>query len=323
MKSLKWYVSNTWSKWSLTTKIFFLLAILSLILWGISESRAVSYNETRELMIESAKISAQMNIDADLNEILYDKTSYNLSEIRVIAKEFKLKAKNDYDKAFVFYNLGEYHSAIYHFNQSLSEYNGDQEFFIGVSYLYLNKTTLAREWLNKCTKNLEFPLNWQCQSNLAYSYILENDFENAIINYNKAISVFPNNFDYFAIGTTYMKIKSNESHIEAIKYFNLILSSDKNWTKGDIYNYKPSKNSILLNKGVALMRLNKLNESIEIFLQLLEDGRSDTTIYHNLAINYYKLGNYDNSLYYVTKSLEINPSNDESLMLLQEILIKQ
>ena len=71
------------------------------------------------------------------------------------------------------------------------------------------------------------------------------------------------------------------------------------------------------------MRLNKLNESIEIFLQLLEDGRSDTTIYHNLAINYYKLGNYDNSLYYVTKSLEINPSNDESLMLLQEILIKQ
>ena len=139
----------------------------------------------------------------------------------------------------------------------------------------------------------------------------------------KAISVFPNNFDYFAIGTTYMKIKSNESHIEAIKYFNLILSSDKNWTKGDIYNYKPSKNSILLNKGVALMRLNKLNESIEIFLQLLEDGRSDTTIYHNLAINYYKLGNYDNSLYYVTKSLEINPSNDESLMLLQEILIKQ
>lgn len=306
------------------------LIVIIIIIIGVSgalysflPNNNLTYEEQKTLMEESAKISAQIAINTNINNELQAKTGYNLSEIQLIAKKFKEKAKNSYDEGLAYFNLGEYNAAINNLNNSLGKVNnGFQEFYIGTAYLKLNDFEPAKIWFKKCQDN------FQCLNQLSSLYAAENDFVNSIKYQKDSLSILPNPGGFYNLGTIYAMQKNNKSYEKAIYYFDESLKfNDKSWeiitqNSQQIYNEKKiSKQSALLNKGYCLMNLNRLNESLTIFKEIEKKGRNDFRINYNLAINYFRLNDYNNAKFYITQTLNINP-NDEEAQLLQKILFQ-
>ena len=308
------------------------LIVIILILLGVTgtlysfwPSENLTYEEQKSLMEESAKISAQAVIDTDLNEELYKKTGHNLTEILVIADEFKNKAKNDYDRGIASFNLKEYNNAIYFLNNSL-KYNDNitnEIFYIGSAYVKLKEYDSAKNWLNKCSDN------FQCLDHIGVIYAIEGDLNNSIDYQKKSLSILPNPGGFYNLGTLYAMQKTNESCEKAIYYFDESLKfSDEAWkiitqSSEQVYSGKSiSKQNALFNKAYCLMNLNRLNESLLIFKEIEEQGRDDFQINYNLAVNYLKLKDYNNAMHHIIKSLNINPKDEGAQLLLQEITVQ-
>ena len=270
-------------------------------LYSFWPSENLTYEEQKSLMEESAKISAQKVIDADLNEELYKKTGYNLIEITRIANEFQNKAKTNYDKGLAYFNLGEYNSAIYFFNESLKDRtaNNDAEFYMGTSYFYLKQYNKARDSFQKCTDN------FQCLSQIGGTYAFEGDYKNAVLYYEKALSILPTPFDYYNLGTLYAKMGNNESFQKALFYFDEALKfNDKQF---EIVGIK--RDNVKFQKAYVLMKLIKSEEAKTLFEEVENNGRSDSRIFVNLAIVHSQLKNSFKSEEYAKKAIKIEPNN--------------
>ena len=302
MKSFKWLKANTWDEWSLNTKIIFIVPIvISIIIFGISDYRSVSYEEQKSLLEESAKKSAQLVIDTNIEEEIYNKTGYTSTEIVRIAKEFKEKAKNDYDRGLAYFNLKEYNSAIYFFNESLKDTNAENnaEFYIGTSYIYLEKYGEARDWLQKCTDD------FQCLSQIGGTYALEGDYKNAVLYYENSSSILPTPLDYYNLGTLYAKMGNNESFQKALFYLDQALKfNDKQF---EIVGIK--RDNVKFNKAYVLMKLSKYEEAKTLFEEIESNGRSDSGIFVNLAIVHSQLKNPFRSEEYAKKAIKMEPNS--------------
>lgn len=302
MKSIKWYKSNTWDKWSLTNRIFFSLTILGIFLWGISEYRSsVSYDDQKKLMEETAQLSAQRAIDYKFDEEIYQKTGFNSTEIMKIAEEFKGKSRNDYDKGLAYFNLGEYNSAIYFFNESLKDISieNNTEFYIGTSYVYLKKYNDARNWFERCINN------FQCIAHIGGTYAYEGNYEKAIYYYEKSSSILPTPLDFYNLGTIYAKLNDNESFQKALFYFDKAL--EFNNKSFDIVGIKPD--NVKFNKAYVLMKINRNEDALYLFKEVEVNGRNDSGIFVNLAITYSNLKEPFKSEEYAKKAIKIEPNN--------------
>jgi len=64
----------------------------------------------------------------------------------------------------------------------------------------------------------------------------------------------------------------------------------------------------LVNKGLTLIRVGKYEESLAVNLKALQKAPNNAVINNNIGFAYANLKQWDKSLIYLSKAIEINPS---------------
>lgn len=131
-------------------------------------------------------------------------------------------------------------------------------------------------------------------------------YELAIQTYKKALDIDPNSaLVNYEIAFSFSKL---EEHRQAIKYADVVLKQ-----KAD------HMMSAYLVKANALDMLGKTKESIKLFNKAIKKEGEHYLLYFNLGINYYKIGDFDNTEKSILNALRVNPFHPGSHLVLAEM----
>ena len=139
---------------------------------------------------------------------------------------------------------------------------------------------------------------------LALRSIEKGEYTNAFSFLSKLIESFPDNKDYlYKAGIVKMRLKEYD---KAVDYFDLALknTNEKNET---MYYY------LYLNKGIALSKLEKFEQALDVLKKSYSYNRSFLPILIIIRLKY-ENGDYEDALKYSKYILNIDPENLESQM---------
>ena len=91
---------------------------------------------------------------------------------------------------------------------------------------------------------------------------------------------------------------------EALSEFGLAVDNGLEGKSYNILNRSVTKRN---NKGVALVKVKKYDEAIEMFESAIEKDPNNNHSYHNLAVVYILKEDYDEALKYMKKAIDLNP----------------
>lgn len=113
--------------------------------------------------------------------------------------------------------------------------------------------------------------------------------------YQNLVAVYPNNPQYLTAYIEVLEVMQN--YKEALVHTDTLLSFDE-------------KNiGLTKKKGALLRKLERYEESIEVFNILLKRGKIDIEVYYNLAFNYVEIGELDNAREMFKKCITLEPNN--------------
>lgn len=128
-------------------------------------------------------------------------------------------------------------------------------------------------------------------------------YEKAIETYKKALEIDKNSpLVNYEIALTYFY---NNDCKKAIKHSDIVIDNDGDHVKESI-----------ITKGSCLEILGKTRQSINLFKKALETYDDEILIYYNLALNYYKLKDFENAEKYVTQGIAVQTEHASSHLLL-------
>jgi len=137
------------------------------------------------------------------------------------------------------------------------------------------------------------------------------DFEMAIETYKKALALDPNStLVSYEISLSFY---SNQDYENSIKYSDRVLKN-----KDDTYDLKAYHT-----KGSSLDALGRTKESNKVFKKAIKKYPSNYLLHYNLALNYYKLKDYEEAEEYSTNAIINNPLHSSSHLLLAYIHLEQ
>ena len=123
----------------------------------------------------------------------------------------------------------------------------------------------------------------------------KNLFDEAIIYFDKAIGIKPNNPDLLNLkGISLIKL---EKYSHASSVYDEILEID------------PKNTVALKNKAVSFSKLDRHKDSILQFHQALQINPNDVVALNGMGLGFGNLAEYADSLYFFEKALEIDPDN--------------
>lgn len=132
---------------------------------------------------------------------------------------------------------------------------------------------------------------------LAYCFSILERQEEGIQFFTKLSDEEPFNVNaWFNLGNLYYSIGLYEKAIEAYEF---VLAIDPGYT------------SASLKIGTALSSLERDDESIKIYLDLIKKGVKDAIVYQYLGYGYSQKKNYRRAVHYYEKALEIDPEMPE------------
>lgn len=132
------------------------------------------------------------------------------------------------------------------------------------------------------------------------------DYEKAIEIYKKALKIDPKStLVNYEIALSY---SSKGDYKEAIKYSDIVLSQNEEYM---LHAY--------ITKGSALDMLGKTKESIKLFEKAIKEIEGHYLLYYNLALNHFKLSDYDKAEVNVIHAIEANPNHSSSHLMLANI----
>tara|TARA_R100000935_G_scaffold15425_1_gene30764 strand:- start:39070 stop:40089 length:1020 start_codon:yes stop_codon:yes gene_type:complete len=132
------------------------------------------------------------------------------------------------------------------------------------------------------------------------------EFDKAIETYNKAFKIEPKSMLVnYEIALSYFTKGDYEA---AIEYSDVILKNDDDFLL-----------QAYVTKGSALDMLGKTKESIKLFEKGIKKLDPHYLIFYNLALNYYKIKDFDNAEKNLVKSIETNPNHPSSHLMLANI----
>jgi len=235
---------------------------------------------------------------------------------------------------WTYYYIGKYNDSIESFkkankiNDNNNNYNG-----LALSFIKLKKFDKALRNAKKYKELITRTNTWRSFNLLGYIYLHMHDYENSIINFNKALDLKKNSYSYLGLSDTYMVknnlIKSVEFAKKALTY----LRSDNYYSehhsnihnriannyyiagKYDLANYSykkafkyyPNLNSYT---GLALnnIRLGKYIEAKKNFEDILNSQfnyQQNFTYYNILGWYYYYTGELDKAITSFKESNEL------------------
>ena len=132
---------------------------------------------------------------------------------------------------------------------------------------------------------------------MAYSYSKLNKYQTAIKLISKAIELNPKFLDaYYNKGIFLMKSKTKYAFNEALKTFTKLYSFDKNM------------NEALLQRGICLVRLGRLEEALIELKTYIELIPNNIQAFFELGYILSSMGKYQEAIMINDKVLNLNPS---------------
>ncbi len=197
-------------------------------------------------------------------------------------------------------------------------------------YFATNKTRLAKETLEKAVK--KFPTNTEALLKLGELFFLVRQYENAITQINKALKLDENIAQAYYLkgsvfkemGDTSKAISSMQTAIEQdTKFFDAFLdigilyASRKNPLAFEYYDnalrLRPNDDNVLYAKAKLLQDLNKIDESIALYQEILKVNKNNANALYNLgAINLDKKKNPNTAIDYFSKAIAVDPKYTEA-----------
>ncbi|HWY10865.1 MAG TPA: tetratricopeptide repeat protein [Bacteroidia bacterium] len=197
-------------------------------------------------------------------------------------------------------------------------------------YFASNKTRYAKETLEATVKH--FPDNSEALLKLGELYFLVRQYENAITYINKALKIDENIAEAYYLkgsvfkemGDTAKAISSMQTAIEQdTKFFDAFLdigilyASRKNPLAFEYYanalKLRPNDNNVLYAKAKLLQDLNKIDESIALYQQILKADKDNANVLYNLgAISLDKKKDPNTAIDYFSKAIAADPKYTEA-----------
>lgn len=141
---------------------------------------------------------------------------------------------------------------------------------------------------------------------LGNAYAAIGDYDHALLTYNSALEVLPNDVELnLALANLYYK---TELYDKAIEFYNKTLNIDKN------------NQQALLGLGRSYLKIGFLSKSRQYFKEYLSlNGEKDKNVYYEYASANFLSRNNNTALDYALKAKEINENNPDIYFLIAKI----
>ena len=248
-------------------------------------------------ILEEFQTDKMNNIYVDevlFNHLLNEKYGLTETQIQNLAENFKKYAKTEYDKSIASAGLNRYHESILHLNNAieLDDLNPNYYYSKAVVQFFIGDFNSAL-----ITINTSLRLYGYGEENalVVKARILEQlgRVDEALAIYDYALSLNPNDFELWNDRGIILGI--SQEYEEAIISFNKAL-----------YFGEPDDVIILDNKGIALMGLQRYEDVISIYTQIIERTSDYQKAYDNRGHAYFITGNYQKALDDWKKSLQMD-----------------
>ncbi|MDR2072967.1 MAG: tetratricopeptide repeat protein [Spirochaetaceae bacterium] len=143
----------------------------------------------------------------------------------------------------------------------------------------------------------------------------QGDYETALEYYQRALELAPDHpVIYYEMAFSYISLGENETALEL---------ADKGLAAARARNMEELIPTLYDLKGSALDNLGRSNEAIDIYLTAINQyGASNTLLYYNLGLSYYRIEKRDEARDALVKGLLLNPNHPSSNYLLGRICIE-
>ena len=271
-------------------------------------------DELNRIMKASTNISPLVyviqNIDEDeyytytnfISYFVYDENKFN-DTIEIYIKYLKrldtLLEESD-DNFEVYKERGDLRAKIGFYNDAIDDYQKALE--LNPNYKEADKAlTDTKNYLdihnfinNYSLIENDFGKDSGYYFNKACNFYYKGKCKEAIVYYNKAIELDPNNSAaYYNRGS--LKINLNE-YEEAIKDFNKAIELDHNY----LYAYN--------NRGNVKYKLGQYEEAIKDYNRAIELDNNDSIAYYNIGLSKANLGQYEEAIKNYNKAIELEPN---------------
>jgi tetratricopeptide (TPR) repeat protein len=204
-------------------------------------------------------------------------------------------------------------------NKALSDYNSaarldpnDPDIFNRRASLYDSYLNDKNAALSDYKKVSELKPNdfWSYFSLGRINYEL-NNFETAITNYTKSISIYPDGMTYFRRAETYIEL---EKYKEAISDLTMAISISKDTTNESWFVVDYNIIDIYWGRAYCYEKLNNYSSAISDYSKIIEITKEDPSAdtYMKRAKNYGKLKRNDLAISDFNKAILIDPTNPDS-----------
>lgn len=197
-------------------------------------------------------------------------------------------------------------------------------------YFATNKTKYSKETLEATIK--KFPENTEALLKLAELFYLVRQYENAITNINKALKIDENMANaYYLKGSVFKEMGDTAKAISSLqtaieqdnKFFDAFLDAGilyaarKNPLAFEYYDnalrLRPNNENVLFAKAKLLQDLNKTDESVALYKEILAKNNSHADALYNMgAISLNKKKNINEAIDYFSKAIAVNPQYTEA-----------
>ncbi|MCA9732450.1 MAG: tetratricopeptide repeat protein [Deferribacteres bacterium] len=175
-------------------------------------------------------------------------------------------------------------------------------------------------------------------------YKQQNDWDNAIVQLEKAVQTYPANAEaHYLLGEAYGEkkrwaemskefgesLKINSAHENDIKYYR-----DKYWVENfnkgvELFNkddmegsvsslntavtIDPARPESYRNLAVAYVRLDKMDEAIDAYKNAINVDPKHVETINNMGLTYFQMNKFEDAIETFKKVLEIDPSNEKAI----------
>lgn len=235
-------------------------------------------------------------------------------------------------RARIYIGLKQFDEAIGDAGRALKIDSTKAKYYVTLADVYFatNKTRLSKETLEATIK--KFPENTEALLKLAELFYLVRQYENAITNINKALKIDENMANaYYLKGSVFKEMGDTGKAISSLqtaieqdnKFFDAFLdagilyASRKNPLAFEYYDnalrLRPNAENVLFAKAKLLQDLNKIDESIVLYKEILLKNKDNTDVLYNLgAISLSKKKNNNEAIDYFSKAIAVNPQYAEA-----------
>jgi len=201
--------------------------------------------------------------------------------------------QNDFADCVNLFNSGDIKNALIKGKNLIKKYPNNYELnkFLGLILAHSNNFDEALIFFNKCLEiNKNLP---DIYFNLGLIFKKKGLLDLSVKNYEEAIKLNPKFLDaYINLGVVFEQQERNDDCLAVLQE---LIKQDKN-------NYKA-----YFNLGNILKKINRFEDSINAYYQAIKINDQQAEIFFNLAIVLKKIGNYEDAIINYEKAIQLQP----------------